>query len=202
MPRDSWIGAQALPNLIDELVYQSLRVRAWVTSEVYVIVEDRERWIKTSTNVEAMGALARIVNIEPAHQRRFAFIVAAQKLETNGTLGFVSKRRFKSDERQIGKVDLHRVMQRRPTERISVAAVNEANDVELPDNSITRAHAEKEGRRSRSDLADILCCAGAWRDGDTAAQSTNQPMVEKRKRPQHDKEAGERNTPERSNYCL
>ncbi len=43
-------------------------------------------------------------------------------------------------------------------ERISVAAVNEADDVQFPIDSIKRANVAKEGRRSRSDPADILCC--------------------------------------------
>ena len=42
---------------------------------------------------------------------------------------------------------------------MAVATVTEAADAELRDDSITRARVVKEGRRSRSDLADALCWA-------------------------------------------
>ena len=49
----------------------------------------------------------------------------------------------------------------RLTGRTSVAAVNEADDLELSNDSIARARDAKDGRRSRSDFADVLCWAAS-----------------------------------------
>lgn len=43
----------------------------------------------------------------------------------------------------------------RPTGSVAVAAINEADDIELRNDCITRARDVEEGRRSRSDLADV-----------------------------------------------